>query len=441
MIYNIQLLDIESKGADYLLLYSIPDQLKYVKRIRCDCYRSSGGGRSYWKNGDVDNDCDRISEYLRKHEFQVDYIRVKNCGLSEFRLQASKKPSLAAGALMTMMHQSSSTQQQNTGVTHQGGILPHYMVVFVVRVTASGWSDFEHLLKPSIETFVNKRQFQVILLLDPLSNFETGAGTDAAHIHHLEQHHYHVKHLSAEHVAHDDWIYYIDYYVESTIDIIGVLGVKDTFHSFVTMSNLIDEEGKLLNVAVYSPQAINSKAHHTIPKLDDQYDMMTVSHSPKLFYRSTFEHLRHFLVKQYRAESLQEIWAKHIQTIAWPILNIVFNYALQFENEKYKVILPQDNSGILSIASGDQNIDKKFGCCHVFGIYAGKDCAVEKEEETYKQESKALLRMLLINGTVISPKYEDRWNLVQEHYQIVKLQLKKMNRYHIKRMSQLCSKN
>lgn len=84
--FSIEVLDITSKGADASLLYSIDAQISHVKQIRCECQRGA-----WFHDNSVKNSCDDIIAYLKKYKFEVDYLKLRNCGFEAYELQATRK--------------------------------------------------------------------------------------------------------------------------------------------------------------------------------------------------------------------------------------------------------------------------------------------------------------------------------------------------------------
>jgi hypothetical protein len=165
--------------------------------------------------------------------------------------------------------------------------------------------------------------------------------------------------------------FYLDLY--SDADIIGVVDSDSTFASYLTYENILSDDGRILLQGVSFKKSWKTPLH--ITNDGDQFcndavalgfycpwDLMSTNRMPMFFWRSTFINLRNYIAKLYGVnfDEAYKIFSRN----RYCQFNILANYALKFEPEKYRICDQVSTSD--NLVSVCQN-----GCPNTRDILAG----------------------------------------------------------------------
>lgn len=165
--------------------------------------------------------------------------------------------------------------------------------------------------------------------------------------------------------------FYMDLY--SDADIIGVVDSDSTFVSYLTYENILTNDGRILLHGVYFDKSWDTPLH--LISDGDQFcndevalgfycpwDLMSTNRMPMFFWKSTFINLRNYIANLYGV-SFDEAY-RIFSRGRYCQFNILANYAIRFEPEKY--VICDQTSKSTSLVSVCQN-----GCPNTRDILVG----------------------------------------------------------------------
>lgn len=157
--------------------------------------------------------------------------------------------------------------------------------------------------------------------------------------------------------------FYMDTFVEE--DIIGIVDSDSTFTTYLTDENIFSKEGKIKILGIkptsewvhWCPESSgfkfkNGSQHENDDvalKFPTEYDCMATNIMPFFFWKSTFQNFRNYIsnIWDMPFDEAYKIFSQK----QYCQFNILVNYALKFESEKYEFIdLKTDNIGKVSVA-------------------------------------------------------------------------------------------
>jgi hypothetical protein len=165
--------------------------------------------------------------------------------------------------------------------------------------------------------------------------------------------------------------FYMD--LHSNSDIIGLVDSDSTFTTYLTYENVLTEDGRI-RLHVITPLAswhnwlfpFGDGSQYCNDKIalgfNTPYDTMNTNRMPMFFWRSTFINLRNYISKLYNTnfDEAFRIFSRN----RYCQFNILVNYAIKFEPEKYVICDQCDRSA--NLMSVSQN-----GCPNTRDILIG----------------------------------------------------------------------
>ncbi len=223
-------------------------------------------------------------------------------------------------------------------------------------------------LVSTMNLFVNRNTFKLVVVLDDESQMDHELGNDILKKGYADCVYYetlpsrHLELFQALAFPGLPWGYdrqqwstfYMDLY--SDADIIGVVDSDSTFTSYLTYENILTEEGKIrlhgispklywktpLHILTDGDQYINDKV---ALGFHCEWDLMCTNRMPMFFWKSTFINLRNYIAELYGV-NFDEAF-KIFSRKPFCQFNILANYALKFEPEKYEICDQLSQSTIL----------------------------------------------------------------------------------------------
>lgn len=172
--------------------------------------------------------------------------------------------------------------------------------------------------------------------------------------------------------------FYFDKYSDKNI--IGVVDSDSTFFSYVRPKDIFFENKIKLHVVLPKINHFNNtlskmaknygegdhyKNDKTVLKIDTPYEYMYTNRMPIFFYKETFENCRNYISKRWNM-SFDEAF-KIFSRDEYSQFNILVNYALTFESDKYHAIFnDKEFTETNNIISVGQN-----GCLRPYDIITG----------------------------------------------------------------------
>lgn len=202
--------------------------------------------------------------------------------------------------------------------------------------------------------------------------------------------------------------YYFDLYTDA--EIIGIVDSDSSFFSYVTKSTILDPVGRIHARALYG---IYYRNDVTALGFNDIYEFMGPARFPMWFYRETFANCRRHIATRFNT-TFDEAFKIFAAGPSSPF-NVLYSYAVKHEPERYRLVLTDDPTGTISVAT-HQWIGKYvlFGCCHSYGV----SCT----EELLKDYS----AVLKYGATVASVTWLNNTRLAIGYYDEVKRELDKL---------------
>ena len=215
-----------------------------------------------------------------------------------------------------------------------------------------------HNLVSTMDLFVNRNIFKLVVVLDDESQMDHELGNELLKKCYADSVYYETlppKHLELFQALafpvlpwgydRQQWsTFYMDLY--SDADIIGVVDSDSTFTSYLTYENILTEDGRILLHAISPKTYWKTQLHITSD--GDQYsndkvalgfhcewDLMCTNRMPMFFWKSTFINLRNYIAELYGV-NFDEAF-KIFSRKPFCQFNILANYALKFEPEKYEI--------------------------------------------------------------------------------------------------------
>ena len=250
----------------------------------------------------------------------------------------------------------------------------------IIILTRTYYKDGNILQKNLLSTFnifVNRDKYKIGVILDDETVYDHELGNylikqniiDSIYYEPLPENHLTLFQALAYpnmHWGYDrqQWsTFYMDTFVDN--DIIGILDSDSTFTSYLTDENIFSKEGKIKIFGIKPTVSMvhwcsetkwfkfkNGAQHENDDialKFDTVYDCMATNIMPFFFWKTTFQNFRNYI---------SDVWGmsfddayKIFSTKPYCQFNIMVNYALRFEPDKYEFIdLMTDNTENISVA-------------------------------------------------------------------------------------------
>ena len=159
--------------------------------------------------------------------------------------------------------------------------------------------------------------------------------------------------------------FYMDKYADPNHEIIGVIDADGCLFTHMTRENILGPDGRILL------RAGNGTSHYQNDKLalgfDHAYEFMFIDRMPIFFWKSTFENARAHIAKHYNT-TFDEAF-KQFSLAQYSQFNIIANYAMKFEADRYDFKFHTDSKGVLNFGSNYYGRWTVLtGCCAAFDI-------------------------------------------------------------------------
>jgi hypothetical protein len=173
--------------------------------------------------------------------------------------------------------------------------------------------------------------------------------------------------------------FYMDKYADPNHEIVGAIDADGTFFTHMTRENILAPDGRILL------RVGNAKSHYRNDKvalgIDYIYEFMYPNRMPIFFWKSTLENARAHIAKHYNT-TFDEAF-KHFSLATYSEFNIIANYALNFEADRYDFKFHTDSEGVVSVGSNYSRRKSVItGCCAAFDI---PNCAGPPAPEDMRQ--------------------------------------------------------
>jgi hypothetical protein len=157
--------------------------------------------------------------------------------------------------------------------------------------------------------------------------------------------------------------FFFDKYTDA--DIIGIIDSDMCFQTVLTIDSILDSAGRVYKGALIGDMY---PGNSLALKEESLYDFMGTDAMPQFFYRTTFTNLRKHIMKLFGVASFEDAWERFANARLSPV-NVISYYAVKYEQERYRLVLPNDTVGMIVPASNRPNywLLWRTGCCHVFG--------------------------------------------------------------------------
>jgi len=205
--------------------------------------------------------------------------------------------------------------------------------------------------------------------------------------------------------------FYMDKYADPNHEIIRVIDGDGCFYTHMTRENFLAPDGRILL------RVGNGTSHYENDKValgfdENSYELMWHNRMPIFFWKSTFENARAHIAKRYNT-TFDEAF-KQFSLAKYSQFNIIGNYALKFEADRYEFKFHTDLEGVVSVGSNYCCRETVItGCCAAFDI---PDCAGPPAPETMR-------KVFLSYDSTYPVSWIDNMMLVTNHFENVKRDL------------------
>lgn len=264
-------------------------------------------------------------------------------------------------------------------------------VELLVRTYKGDEQPLLHNLIPTLEIFVNRREYRFTVVLDEESAADHALGDrllaqgrcDRVLYEPLPPDWRTLFQGVAFPPPYNRWGYdrqqwstfYMD--VHSERDIVGVVDSDATFYTYLTRKNILSEDGKVI-LTLFRPTETSPWATaRMLTRSEDgcayrndkvalregaTYECMMTSRMPIWFWRSTFEACRNHIARRWNTSF--DTAFEDFSRGPFCAFNILANYAVKYEPERYQIRLMDSPAG--DVLSVGQN-----GCISRFDLVAG----------------------------------------------------------------------
>lgn len=159
--------------------------------------------------------------------------------------------------------------------------------------------------------------------------------------------------------------FWLDNYTDS--DIIGVIDSDAMIYSLITLSTILTSDAK---IRIQSTLPDHFPNDSKVLEFDNftYYDYMYPDRFPQWFWKDTFKNVRQWLMRKYHQTTFNDAYAvfsyeRHCQ------FNIMYDYAMKFELERYQNYPFNTDNGVISVACNRcRENDIALGCCYNYGV-------------------------------------------------------------------------
>ena len=204
--------------------------------------------------------------------------------------------------------------------------------------------------------------------------------------------------------------FYMDKYAENNHEIIGVIDADGCFYTHMTRENILTPDGRILL------RVGNGTSHYENDKValgfdEKVYEFMYLNRMPIFFWKSTYENARAHIAKRYNT-TFDEAF-KQFSLRRYSQFNIIANYALKFEADRYDFKFHTDLEGVVSFGSNYcQRGSVVTGCCAAFDI---PNCAGPPAPE--------IMKKVFLSYNTYPVSWIGNMTLVTDHFENVKRDL------------------
>lgn len=163
------------------------------------------------------------------------------------------------------------------------------------------------------------------------------------------------------------------------VSIIGVLDADAMIFSYLTEATIMSHD-KLIYMR--AGPGDNYKMDTVALKEPTPYEFMWVNRFPVWMWRETYQHVRNHIASVWNA-TFDDAF-EQFSSGRFSQFNIMSNYAVQRTPEWYKLVLPNDRRGVVSVGCNIcREEDIALGCCVTYGNCSGTENAFLSRYTTY----------------------------------------------------------
>ncbi len=193
--------------------------------------------------------------------------------------------------------------------------------------------------------------------------------------------------------------FYLDEHTKS--EVIGVVDSDACFHTFLTQSGIFADDGRIilrsiglekhyenvlsalnLTTTMLCSHLASSNSQIACPSFDSDelyFNVMWTDTMPMWFWRDTFETCRSFISSRW-GMSFPEAF-KEFSRKSFSQFDILANCALLLSPDRYKLVLPDDLEGVVSVGSNRCIPEhERIGCCRTYGV----SCKQKEDHTEYE---------------------------------------------------------
>jgi len=309
----------------------------------------------------------------------------------------------------------------------------------IVRTYGHDIKRLNEYLLPTLDMFVNKKDFDFTIVLDNENAHDHLIGTC------LVQNGYNVVYedLPLDHEkifrgtafggsygrpGYDRqqwWTFYLDQHTDA--DLIGVMDADSMVYAYLARSSIYDQDARILLRAATGDHYQNDPLALKSTRTASQFlDFMWTDRNPFWLRRETFQNVRNYISNEWE-KSFDEAFVAFSDK-SYSQFNIIFNYAVVEESNFYRAILPNDSTGVVSVGCNRcRPEDVPIGCCRSFGV----EC--ENLQHEWRGNIDHLLRF---NNYDVS--WIGRGDMVDAYYSEVQKELGEIDPDLVDEMKQSC---
>lgn len=310
----------------------------------------------------------------------------------------------------------------------------------VVRTYGGDIKRLNEYLLPTLDMFVNKKDFDFTIILDSEIEHDHLIGTC------LVQNGYNVVYedlpVNHQKMFHgtafegtgyarpgydrQQWsTFYLDQHTDA--DLIGVMDADSMVYAYLARSSIYDQDARILLRAATGDHYKNDPlALNSIRNASQLLDFMWTDRNPFWLRRETFQNVRNFISHEWK-KSFDKGFID-FSNEPYSQFNIIFNYAVVEESKFYRAILPDDSTGIVSVGCNRcRPQDVPIGCCRSF------DVGCKNLQHEWRANVDHLLRFNNYNVSWI-----ERADMVDAYYSEVQKELGELDAALVDEMKQAC---